>query len=102
MKDTTLLKIALGASKVLPSGLSGIHGCNAKTTYPKINNVVLNKRREAVYCFQFCGPLLMCCSNQANTDHGRYFPSIIQARYRLKGKAISVATINKEKGSNQV
>ena len=79
MKETTLLKMALGASSVSPLGLSGVHGWSARTRNPKTNIRVLNVSRENKYCFQFCGPLSSRCSHHRKTAQGRYFPSIIHA-----------------------
>ena len=65
-----MLKIVVGASILLPSGLSGRYGCSASTTKPKTNITVLNSSRATAYCFQFCGPVSSGRSSQRSQRGG--------------------------------
>src|SRR5258707_1849380 len=81
-----------------PRPFKGIQGWSQSTRNPNTNNTVLNSSKEAVYCFQFCGPLFNRASIQRTKGNGRYFPSIIQAKYLLSGIANNVVTTKIEMG----
>ena len=56
--EQTVLKIVVGASIPLPSGLSG-EGWRARIAKPKTKIATLNSSNAIAYCFQFCGPVLI-------------------------------------------
>ena len=79
-KETTELKIVVGATMVLPSGFSGKAGWLESTTNPKTNITRLKSIRAMAYCFQFCAPVLQRLSSQRRNAGARYLPSMIQAK----------------------
>ena len=102
MNDTTLWKIVVGANIPRPSPFSGIQGWIASTINPNTNRTLLNSSKEAVYCFQFCGPQSNFVSIQRRIGNGRYFPSMIQAKYLLNGIANRVVTTRIEIGRSHI
>ena len=103
MNEMTLLKIVDGRQHPLVVAGSAARTAEAparesrtRTTSP------LKKISDTAYCFQFCGPLSIRDSNHRRKRRGRYFPSMIQARYLLSGTEITVATIKIAIGKSQM
>ena len=63
---------------------------------------MLKMSKEAVYCFQFCGPLSRRSSNHRSNRGARYFPSMIHAIYLLTGIARRIVNTIMESGSNHI
>ena len=79
-KEATELKIVVGATMGLLSGLSGKEGWLESTMKPKMNITRLKSMSATAYCFQFCAPVSQRLSSQRTKAGARYLPFMIQAQ----------------------